>query len=273
MLEKVLRGTERRPRRVLLYGTHGIGKSTWAAKAWKPLFLATEDGQGDIGCDRTPPLKNLAAVNSWISDLVQQEHDYQTVVIDTLDWLERLIHEHVAIAANKPSIEDIPYGKGYVFAVQHWDFLLKSLEHLRTSRRMAVILLAHAKITAFRSPDADTYDRYEPDLHKNVSPMLQEWCDEVLFATYKVGTVQRSEGFNRTRTRAVGKCDRIVLTSEGPTHLAKRRIWLPDEMQLNFDEYKHYVTPGEPTINADGNIQGIVANGSSKPQPEESVNG
>ena len=38
----------------MLYGTHGIGKSTFASCAPKPIFLQTEDGLGEIDCDKFP---------------------------------------------------------------------------------------------------------------------------------------------------------------------------------------------------------------------------
>ena len=34
----------------MLYGTHGIGKSSWAAQAPGVLFLNVEDGLNDIDC-------------------------------------------------------------------------------------------------------------------------------------------------------------------------------------------------------------------------------
>ena len=280
MLGNVIRGPRRAPRRVLLYGTHGIGKSTWASKAPSPIFLATEDGLNDLGCDRTPVLKRLGDVNSWISDLLVQHHEYHTVVVDTLDWLERLIFNQVAAEREKKNIEEIGYGKGYGFALSHWDFLLNSFNHLR-DRGIAVILLAHARIVKIEPPDADSYSRYEPDLHKSVSPFLQEWADEVLFASYHIDTVQKEEGFDRTRTRAIGTGDRIVYTCERPTHLAKRRIFMPDILPLDFSAYAACLTaspaaaapmvepqsdaPEKANGNGDGNIAGVVVDGSSKP--------
>lgn len=273
MLANVISGRKKSPRRVLLYGTHGIGKSVWASNAPRPIFLNVEDGLADIDCQRTPLVKDFAGVNGWISTLLTQEHDRATLVIDTADWLERIVHADVAQSLNKQSIEEIGYGKGYIFALNRWEFLLRSLEHLRAQRGMAVIMLAHARITKFSPPDADTYDRYEPDLHKSVCPVLQEWADEVLFAAYRVNTIQREERFGQERTRAIGTGERVVYTCESPTHLAKRRANLPDVLPLDFNAYAaalaaNYNGNGE----AAANIAGIVTNGHSK-KVEESTNG
>jgi len=107
---------------------------------------------------------------------------------------------------------------------------------------MMVILIAHCQIEKFQSPMADTYDRYGPRLHRQASARVQEWCDEVLFATYRVQTRQVDEGFDRKRTRAVGQAERVVYTTEGPAHVAKHRLpGLPDELPLDFRAYAQFI--------------------------------
>ena len=46
--------------------------------------------------------------------------------------------------------------------------------------------------------------------------MVQEWCDEVLFATYKVYTKQTDEGFDRKRSQGIGTGERIIRTVGAP---------------------------------------------------------
>lgn len=265
MLSGIVSGKRARPRRVLLYGTHGIGKSSWAASSPKPIVLATEDGLDDVGCDRTPLLTKTADVARWLIDLAgPEEHGYQTVVIDSLDWLEKLIWQATCEDDGKKDLESFGFGKGYVKAVNRWEKLLAMLDGCR-ARGMNVVLLAHAKIERFSPPDADAYDRWQPDLHKLAAPLLQEWADEVFFATYRVNTIQREEKFGQQRTRAIGSGERIVYTSEAPTHAAKRRISLPDTMPLDWSEYqKHWPTGVAPA----GDITGIVKDGHSKQRQE-----
>jgi hypothetical protein len=261
MLQGIVSGKRARPRRCLLYGTHGIGKSTWAASSPKPLVLATEDGLDDVGCDRTPLLTKTVDVARWLIDLAgPEEHGYKTVVIDSLDWLEKLIWQATCEDDGKKDLESFGFGKGYVKAVNRWEKLLAMLEGCR-ARGMNVVLLAHAKIERFSPPDSDAYDRWQPDLHKLAAPLLQEWADEVLFASYQVSTIQREEKFGQQRTRAIGSGERIVYTSEAPTHAAKRRISLPDTLPLDWAAYqKHWPTGVGPA----GDISGIVTDGHSK---------
>lgn len=266
MLE-VIKGKRAAPRRTLLYGTHGIGKSTWAANAPNPIVIATEDGLDDVGVDRTPLCTKTIDVARWLIDLSGEEtHPYKTVVIDTLDWLEKLIWSAVAEEANKKSIEDIGYAKGYVFALKRWEQLLHMLDACR-ARGMNVVLLAHAKVEKFAPPDTDAYDRWVPDLHKLASAVVEEWCDEVLFATYQVSTIKREEGFN-SRIRAVGSGDRVVYTSETPTHRAKRRIQLPDQMPLDWGIYQAAWPSQQQPLS---NINAVVKNGHSKQKETANV--
>jgi hypothetical protein len=201
------------------------------------------------------------------------QHGYDTVVIDSLDWLEHLIWDATAKADNKKSIEDFGYGKGYVFAVRRWETLLRMLDGCR-DRGMNVVLVAHAKVERFSPPDSDPYDRWQPDVHKTASALVQEWCDEVLFAKPQVDTIQRAadtvikdDKKAPKRTRAIGSGERIVYTSEAPTHAAKRRIQLPDTMPLDWSEYaKHWPTGQQQQAGANvvaGDISGIVADGHS----------
>jgi hypothetical protein len=205
-------------------------------------------------------LTETIQVAKWLIDLSGEGgHGYKTVVIDSLDWLEKLIWQSVCKEHQKKSIEDFGYGKGYIIASRKWEQFIHMLDACR-SRGMNIVLLAHAKVERYSPPDNDPYDRWMPDLHKAVSPMLQEWADEVLFASYQVSTIKRDEGFGQSRTRAIGSGERVLHTCEAPTHQAKRRIELPDTLPLDWREYaKHW-----PTGSAGGDIGGIVKDGSSK---------
>ena len=246
LMEQIQRGKVAAPRRMMLYGTPGIGKSTFAAHSERPIFLQTEEGLGQIECDKFPVAQSLDDVIKALSELYTADHPYRTVVVDTLDWLERLIWAEVCRRKMVESIEDIGYQKGYTFALNHWRDVLMGLDALRRDRDMTVVLVAHCKIEKFDDPANESYDRYSPRLHKLASAVVTEWCDEVLFATYKVYTRQTDEGFNRKKTRAIGDGERVIYTSERPAHVAKNRLNLPDELPLDFSAYARFVAATIP---------------------------
>lgn len=251
LLEQVTSGRSPAPRRVMLYGTHGIGKSTFAACAPKPVFIQTEDGLGEIDCHKFPITTTFDQAMRALSELYSEEHPYRTVVVDSLDWLERLIWAEVCRKCNVESIEDIGYAKGYVFALTQWREFLEGLSALRNDKGMTVVLIAHARIERFENPETESYDRYVPRLHRLASQILQESCDEVFFATFKVYTKQTDEGFDRKRTQGIGTGERIIRTVERPAHVAKNRLNLPEEMPLDWGVYTKHLTSG-PTSSPQG---------------------
>ena len=269
---RIVKGIVPAPRRILLYGQHGVGKSSWAAKAPNPIFINVEDGLCDLDCDKTPVLRTVTEVYEALIWLGQESeaHGYKTVVIDTLDWLERLIHQAEVEAINDRKVKtlaDVGFGKGYPRAIPHWDHVLKYLDYLRRHKGMTVILLAHAKVERFESPEADSYDRYSIDLHKTASGMIQEWCDEVLFASFRVNTRTEDGGFGKERKIAVGGKDRFIRTNESASCIAKNRIGLPSELPMDWNAYAAYLRKPaavEPAPTQAVNIEGLVTNGTSK---------
>lgn len=246
LLTQIQRGRTPAPRRTLVYGVHGVGKSTFGSMAEKPVFIQTEDGLGNIECERFPLAGQYADFVTALAELYTEQHEYRTVVVDSLDWLERLIWADVCKKRGIESIEDVGYGKGYVFALTNWREVLVGLDALRNDRGMGVILIAHAQIERFANPETDTYDRYSPRLHKQASALVQEWVDEVLFATYSVHTKATDEGFGRKRVQGIGTGERIIRTTERPAHVAKNRLNLPDEIPFDFRIYAAFLRGENP---------------------------
>lgn len=242
LLTTISRGKKKKPRRTMLHATKGLGKSTFASMAEDPIFIQTEDGLNDIDTSSFPLCKTYQDVLGQIATLYTEPHSFKTAVIDTLDWLEQLILAEVCRERNVKSIEDIGFGKGYIFALTHWRTVLDGLQALRDERGMAIILLAHTSIEKFQDPQTDGYDRYVPCLHKHASAVIQEWCDEVLFGQYKVFVKSDDQGFGKKQTKGISTGERIIKTEERPSHVAKNRLNLPFEIPLNYHEYARYFT-------------------------------
>lgn len=238
-LGSIQRGKRQRPPRLFAYGTPGVGKSTWANGAPNPVFIPTEDGLGEIDCASFPLAGSYGEVIQSIQTLLREPHDFETVVIDTLDWLEKLIWEHVCADASVKSIDKVGggYGKGYDAAVKYWQEVVNLLDLLR-DKGMVIILLAHTKVERFEDPEATPYDRYSPKLHKAASALVTEWADAVLFATRKFRVQSEDTGFNRKRSiaHAVGKDggDRVLRCIGGPSCVAKNRFSITEELPLSW---------------------------------------
>lgn len=222
------------PPRILIYGPQGIGKSTFISKSMNPVLIQTEDGLGNLDIPAYPLAKSYADVMTAITELATVDHSFNTVAVDSADWLEPLIWKQVAAEAGKKNIEDIGYGKGYTLALDLWREYIGALNYLRDEKNMTVIQTAHANIKRFDNPETESYDRYEIKLHKSASALLLEHSDIVMFANFYVGITKESGGF-KERKRALGSGERILYTEERPAAIAKNRYDLPPEIPFDKD--------------------------------------
>lgn len=221
LLSTIQRGRTVKPPRLVVYGMEGIGKSTFAASFPASVFIQTEDGLGQIDCARFPLAKKTSDVVDQLTALLKEKNDFQTVVVDSLDWLERLIWDDVCEAAKVDSIEKIGYGKGYVNALTVWREILDLLSALHESNKI-ILLLAHAIAEDYTDPEVAGLKRFTPRLHKTARSLIAEYVDAVFLATRKFGA-------------AKGDLDnpRIVRTDASPYQVAKSRYSIPSELPLD----------------------------------------
>lgn len=246
MLNRIRKTKRNSPRRIVLYGTPGIGKTTWASMAPSPIFIQTEDGCDDIDAEAFPICESLTDFYQSVGALATGEHDYKTLAIDSADWLEKQIERHICQEAEKDTIADLGFGKGYKRLAVEWEEILHKLKQLATLRSMHIILIAHSKVERFECPINGGYDRYSLNLDKRTAPLLKEWATEVLFANYKTYVSKEDTGFGKERTRAMGTGERVIHTAERPTHMAKSRLNLPEPLPLDFREFAKFLTQPEP---------------------------
>lgn len=238
---KQIKGTSNpdQPARTLIYGSQKIGKSTFASCAPCPIFIQTEDGLNAINAQAFPLCKTWQEVMEAIGSLYSEDHKYQTVVLDSADWAERLAHEQVCINTNVKNIEAIGYGKGYSYAADLFKELLDGLNALRVNKNMGVIIIAHSEIKRFDDPQNDAYDRHQIKLSKLVGKMLQEWSDVIGFAQLDTITkVEPKKGFKDERTRAITVGGRVLRLVGSPSFDAGNRFNLPETIPLVWADYQ-----------------------------------
>jgi len=237
------------PPRIVIYGVPGIGKTTWAAAAPNPVFIPVEDGFGELDVQAFPKPESYAQVLECVGALATGEHDYRTVVVDSLDKLEPLLWADVCERNGKKSIEEFGYGKGYALAAAEWRNLLGGFDALR-ARGMTVILTAHSTVARIEPPETDPYDRYQLRLHKTAEATVCDWADAILFANYKVTTVS-SGGQGSERRRGVSDGSRVLHTTERAAWRAKNRYRLPDQLPLSWPAFEQAMTKTPAAVAAD----------------------
>lgn len=229
-----------KPPRVLLYGPAGIGKTTFGASAPRPIFLPIEDGLGKIGVDAFPQPKNYLEARAALDALISEDHEYKTLCVDSLDWLEPMIWQHTCEQNKWASIETPGYGRGYVEALKYWREFLDRVNFLRDQKKMATVLICHSTVKRFEAPDVDAFDRYVIKLQAKASDLVSEHSDAIFFATQVMSTL-KTEDRGRIRTRGTGQGDRIMYTEERPAWVAKNRYGLPSEMALDWTQFQDHL--------------------------------
>lgn len=235
-LQSLVKGRQQQPVRVMVHGPEGVGKSTFAAGAPKAIFLATEDGTAQLDITRFPAPRTWTEVLDAVRLLTLETHDFSALVLDTLDWLEPLIWEHLCVASKVASIEDVGggYGKGYVAALDQWRVFLAALEALRRAKPMHIVMLAHSNIKTFKNPEGEDFDRYELKLNAKAGGLVKEWCDAVLFAKFETHAARDAR---TKRFRGISTGERVLHTEWNAAFDAKNRYSLPDELPLSWADF------------------------------------
>lgn len=236
--------------KVLVYGPEGIGKSTFASQFPAPIFIDTEGSTEHMDVLRVDP-----APKSWteLMEIVRQmaseqyRNGYQTLVLDTADWAEKLCSKHLCDARGYKGIEDFGYGKGYTYLEEEFGKLLNLLTDV-VNVGNNVVITAHAAMRKFEQPDEQgAYDRWELKLQKKTAPLVKEWADAVFFANYKTVVVNvDGQGAAKGKNKVQGG-RRVMYTSHHPCWDAKNRFALADELPFEYAQIKHIVPIGEVT--------------------------
>lgn len=230
---------------MVAYGPPGIGKTSFGCAAPKPVFLidSQEDGIGTLKASKlvAADIPVLPACNSWedvleaLTAIAQGEHDFKTLVIDTLGGMERLCHEYVC---NKDFRGDwggpsekgfVSYARGYEVSLPVWRDFLNKLDRLRIDRNMSVIGLAHSIVKPFKNPEGEDFDRYVVDMHDKTWSVTKKWSDMILFANY---FIEASKERGAARAKGKGGQIRFFSTEHHAAYDAKNRHGLPGEIAM-----------------------------------------
>ena len=241
---EIVKGIEVKPQIIMLSGVPGVGKSTFAANAPDAIFIQLEEGVSHLDVHKTKLLSSWTEFKDALRWLSVSEHSYRWIVIDTATRLQDLIDAHVCAENGVDTLSKIPYGKGPAFTQPYWLEVMKMLRHLRDNRGLNTMLVSHVELKPCQDPETETYDKYGPALHKNVSAFMVQECDAVLFARYHVRTKEVDKGFNRTEVKAIRNAPRVLRCCDSPTAIAKNRFGMPDEIALDWNEFSSFLPKG-----------------------------
>lgn len=242
LLLSVKKGKIVKPYFITIFGSTGVGKSTIASEAPNPIFACTEDGSDQLDVARLPKITSYTKMVESIDALAKEKHDFQTLVIDSLDHLEPLLWKSVCEKKKWETLEDGAYGKGYAEANLVWHEFFSHLKALR--EKMNIVMICHQQVKSFNDPSLPApYDRYELKLHKGAAALVKENCDALLFATYE--TVINIDKATK-KAKAFGGDTRVMYTEYRASHDGKNRFGLPYKLSLSWQAFDDAVKSSSP---------------------------
>ena len=228
---KLSKGKKVLPDFITLFGVDGVGKTSFAASAPKPVVIDIEKGSYNIDTNRID--ENLDSFSDVINAIsfVSNLEDCKTVIVDSVDRLETLAEIQVCKEQGKKSMEDFGYGAGHKLVQDKFEKeLIPLLKMIRETKN--VVLIAHDIVRTFKDPTLlDDYDRHEIKLNKKIASLIREEVDAVLFINYK--TMVKKTNKNDTKGKGLHTDEIVLYTERRPGHEAKNRFGLPYEISLS----------------------------------------
>lgn len=248
-----------RPIICTISGDAGTGKTSFSATFPKPIWIRAEDGLASIPAHRRPDafplIKSGNDVWDQVMALLQEEHDYKTLVIDSVTSLERIFVQD--ILDSDPKAKSINtalggYGAGKNALAGKHQRLRKGAGLLNERKGMNIVFIAHADVETMRLPDADDYQRYSLRM---MDTSLPPYVDDVdLVGFIKIATIIRGEEGERKKAVSTGARELIVHAT--PANISKNRFGIDNPIPLEWEKIKEGFNPlieHIPSINSSTN--------------------
>ena len=230
------------PVRVNVQGVDGIGKSTFGADAPCSIFIQAEDGLKFIdNVARFPVIESWNQLLTQVKTLIEEPHDYKSVVLDTTDAASKFGEEYVCETNgwSGPQDKQAGYGAFYVAEENAWRKLLQGLNICFEERGMNVILLSHVGDKTIVDPTVGEYHAFQMRSNKKINSLIKDWVDFNLFADY-------DKSVNDGKPKSHG--NRILYTKYAMGFEAKSRLTIPSQLPLEWDAFhKSYLEALAPS--------------------------
>lgn len=229
-MSKIVSERPRGPLKILAYGPEGVGKTRFGAFSPKPIFLCAENGLSAPDLKSVPSFPTpdcWADVMSAIHYLKTADHQYQTFVIDSVDWLHQHVRAEICKRENMSPSQYEDFGRGEKHAFELWIQLMRELDSLQDARRMHIVALAHSGMENFPNPQGDDFVRYQLALSKKAAERWKQWPDFLLFLSQEMFTKKSKDDKNAKGIMG----DLRIFTQRTAAFDAKNRVNLPAEIE------------------------------------------
>lgn len=228
---------------ITVAGEAGVGKTSFAATFPKPIFIQAEKGMQSIPHATRPPAfpaleSHTDLGNLWqdLAALLQDEHDYKTLVIDSVTALETLFIDHVVKTDSKgaKSLAEAGggYGAGYQIVASNHVRVRKYAEALRQKRGMNVVFISHTDIETIDPPDGTPYSKLSLRLNKRSMQPYVDNVDAVMLIALQSYSRAAAKKNNEDRAKVFSDGTRIITMHASAAHVSKNRFGITEDIIL-----------------------------------------
>lgn len=256
--------------KILIYGPNGINKSRFSMNAPNAIFLDFDKNlsQYPVVTNKSTginfTLDTYSQVIEFINLLINEPHDFKTVILDSATMLDLIVENQVKLERNIPSVGALPYGEGYHYSKTLWEQILRKLDFLREKRNVMIIMVCHDKLKDIKNPRTGDYHAYRISLNERIAEMFQHWSTVVFYATTNARFKEEKGKFGNISKKLLDS-HKVLLTEGEDMFTAKRAYDLPEI--IPFDDpaaawkvfYNHFQAHYKSNTNPT----------SEKPQPTE----
>lgn len=220
--------------KLMIYGLSGVGKSTLASKLKNPIFIDMEGGLNYMNVDRTPTLTKVEEFYTVLAELYNTAKDgkreYDTIVVDSADWLVRKVVEKAA-GIDKTKLDETlnrsngGYGNGKQVLENHIRTKLLPMLVLLNKQGYGICLIAHADRKTLMSSEGNDAEQITPKIDVNTMNVFVEWCDNVFYLKKDIAG------------------ERILVLESDDVALAKNRLGLTGEVKLSETDINKLLMP------------------------------
>lgn len=219
-------------------GDAGIGKTSMACTFPAPIVIRAEDGLQSIPVEARPKafpvLEDVPTLWDQMAALLHGEHEFKTLVIDSVTALERMFVQHIIDTdqKNPKSLNQAMggYGAGPKAVGGLHQQVRRTAGALRKDRGMHVVFIAHADTETVDLPDEDAYTRYNLRLgKKSIAPYTDD-VDMVGFLKLRTMT----KGDEGQKRKAISDGQRIMVAHTTAANVSKNRYGITDPIPVEF---------------------------------------
>lgn len=234
----------------LLYGAPKRGKSTFAAGFPDALFLDCEQGLRALEVYR-------ASIGSWqqlletAREIRSGEHQFKTIVIDTVDVAFGYCTKHVLKELNISHESDAEFGKGWAMVSAEFMRVLRGLAQLP----YGLVLISHAKEVEIKTRTGKS-KKVVTTLPERIAKQVTGMADLFLYVDIDAEDTDR------------GVVERSVVRTKPTSYYdaGDRTGLLPETLPLTFEAFKRAFDEAAAKKNAG-------AGASQAPTPTSAVRG